>query len=78
VRTSHFVAGELEQAATFAAALRHATLRSGAYAAGDLAHQAVYPMPPASVLNAASAGMLAGVAALQDLMAEDFDLTPVA
>jgi hypothetical protein len=35
-------------------------------------------MPPASVLNAASAGMLAGVAALQDLMAEDFDLTPVA
>jgi thioredoxin reductase len=83
-----FVKGSLEQTAPFAAALGLATLPSGAvevdpfgrtshpgvFAAGDLAHQAVYPMPLASVLNAASAGMLAGVAVLQDLVTDDFAL----
>ena len=83
-----FVAGALEQSAAFAAMLGLTTLpsgcvevdpfgrtsRPGVYAAGDLAHQASYPMPLASVLNAASAGMLAGVAALQDLLADEFGL----
>ncbi len=83
-----FVAGSLEHTAPFAAALGLMTLpsgcvevdpfgrtsRPGVYAAGDLAHQASYPMPLASVLNAASAGMLAGVAALQDLLTDEFGL----
>ena len=87
-----FVAGALEQAAPFAANLGLTMLPSGCvevdpfgrtshpgvYAAGDLAHQASYPMPLASVLNAASAGMLAGVAALQDLIADDFALPAMA
>jgi thioredoxin reductase len=47
------------------------TSRSGVYAAGDLAHLAALPMPLASVLNAASAGLLAAVAAGQDLMANE-------
>jgi thioredoxin reductase len=47
------------------------TNRQGIYAAGDLAHLAALPMPLASVLNAASAGLLAATAAEQDLLAED-------
>ena len=47
------------------------TSRPGVYAAGDLAHLAALPMPLASVLNAASAGLLAAVAAGQDLMADE-------
>jgi thioredoxin reductase len=83
-----FVAGTLEQSAPFAETLGLNMLPSGCievdgfgrtsmrgvFAGGDLAHQAVYPMPLASVLNAAAAGRLAAVAVLQDLVAEDFDL----
>jgi len=47
------------------------TSRQGIYAAGDLAHLAALPMPLASVLTATSAGLLAGTAADQDLLAED-------
>jgi thioredoxin reductase len=47
------------------------TSRPGVYAAGDLAHLAAMPMPLASVLSAASAGLLAAVAAGQDLMADE-------
>lgn len=39
------------------------TSRAGVYAAGDLAHLAALPMPLASVLTAASAGLLAATAA---------------
>jgi len=46
------------------------TSRPGVYAAGDLAHPAALPMPLASVLNAAAAGLLAATAADQDLVAE--------
>jgi thioredoxin reductase len=49
----------------------------GVFAAGDLAHQAAYPMPLASVLNAAAAGGLAAVAVLQELVADDYDLPPM-
>jgi len=48
------------------------TSRSGVYAAGDLAHLAAFPMPLASVLNAAAAGLLAATALDQDLLTEDF------
>jgi thioredoxin reductase len=47
------------------------TGRQGIYAAGDLAHVAALPMPLASVLTATSAGLLAGTAADQDLLADD-------
>jgi thioredoxin reductase len=47
------------------------TSRQGIYAAGDLAHVAALPMPLASVLTATSAGLLAGTAADQDLLADD-------
>jgi len=47
------------------------TSRQGIYAAGDLAHLAALPMPLASVLTATSAGLLAGTAADQDLLADD-------
>ncbi len=86
-----FVAGTLEQSAPFAETLGLNLLPSGCvevdgfgrtsmpgvFAAGDLAHQAAYPMPLASVLNAAAAGGLAAVAVLQELVAEDFDLPPM-
>ncbi|WP_067439045.1 NAD(P)/FAD-dependent oxidoreductase [Nocardioides jensenii] len=41
----------------------------GVYAAGDLAHRSAFPMPMASVLAAAAAGQLAGVACVQQLLA---------
>src|SRR3546814_656796 len=41
----------------------------GVFAAGDLAHRSAFPMPMASVLNAAAAGQLAGVACVQQLLA---------
>jgi len=47
------------------------TSRPGIYAAGDMAHLPSLPMPLASVLNAAAAGLLAGTAADQDLLDED-------
>jgi len=47
------------------------TSRQGIYAAGDLAHLGALPMPLASVLTAASAGLLAATAASQDLLAAD-------
>ena len=47
------------------------TSRPGIYAAGDMAHLPSLPMPLASVLNAAAAGLLAGTTADQDLLAED-------
>lgn len=50
------------------------TSRPGVYAAGDLAHVAALPMPLASVLTAAAAGLLAATAADQDLMALDLGL----
>jgi len=52
------------------------TSRPGIYAAGDLAHPASLPMPLASVLNAAAAGLLAATAADQDLVADDNRLPP--
>jgi thioredoxin reductase len=54
------------------------TSRQGIYAAGDLAHLATLPMPLASALTAASAGLLAATAAEQDLLAEDHGQPAVA
>jgi thioredoxin reductase len=84
-----FVAGTISQSAPFAEQLGLTLLasgcvevdafghtsRPGVYAAGDLAHQATYPMPLASVLVAASAGALAAMAAIQDLLASEMDMT---
>ena len=42
----------------------------GVYAAGDLAHQRELPMPLATVLNAAAAGLTAAAASHRDLLAE--------
>jgi len=80
-----FVAPSFAQAAPFAAQLGLALLPSGAvevdlfgrtsrpgvFAGGDMAHQAVYPMPLASVLNAAASGLVAASALDQELMALD-------
>ncbi|CAB4717836.1 MAG: FAD-binding protein [Actinobacteria bacterium] len=46
------------------------TSRAGVYAAGDLAHVADLPMPMASVLNAAAAGLVAGAAIGADSLAD--------
>lgn len=54
------------------------TSRQGIFAAGDLAHLAALPMPLASVLNAASAGLLAATAAEQDLLTEEHGQPAVA
>lgn len=43
----------------------------GVSAAGDMAHQAVYPMPLASVLSAAASGLVAASTLDQGLMALD-------
>lgn len=48
-----------------------ATSRPGVYAAGDLAHHRDLPMPMASVLTAAAAGLVAAAACDRDLMAAD-------
>lgn len=78
-----FVSTSLEQSAPFAEQLGLTMLASGCvevdlfgrtslpgvYAAGDLAHHSSLPMPLASVLNAASAGMLAATAGDQDEVA---------
>jgi thioredoxin reductase len=45
-----------------------ATSRPGIYAAGDMAHVAALPMPLASVLNAAAAGLVAGSSAHRELL----------
>lgn len=50
------------------------TSRPGIYAAGDLAHMAAWPMPLASVLTAASAGLLAATAADRDLLAGSLEV----
>jgi thioredoxin reductase len=50
------------------------TSRPGIYAAGDLAHMAALPMPLASVLTAASAGLLAATAADRDLLAGSLEV----
>jgi len=50
---------------------RGRTSRPGVYAAGDMAHQPELPMPQASVLTAAAAGLMAGTAVVGDLLAED-------
>jgi thioredoxin reductase len=42
----------------------------GVYAAGDLAHQRELPMPLASVLNAASAGLVAAATCHRELLAD--------
>jgi thioredoxin reductase len=47
------------------------TSRPGVYAAGDMAHVAGLPMPLASVLNAAAAGLVAGSSAHRDLLMEE-------
>jgi thioredoxin reductase len=78
------VTTELAQAAPFAEQLRLETLpsgsvrvdefgrssRPGVYAAGDMAHVAALPMPMASVLTAAAAGLLAATAVDHDLIAD--------
>ena len=46
------------------------TSRPGVYAAGDLAHLRELPMPLATVLNAAAAGLSAGAACHHDLLGE--------
>jgi thioredoxin reductase len=46
------------------------TSAPGVYAAGDLAHQPELPMPLATVLNAAAAGLTAAAACHRDLLAE--------
>jgi thioredoxin reductase len=46
------------------------TSAPGIYAAGDLAHQRELPMPLASVLTAASAGLVAAATCHRDLLAE--------
>ncbi|WP_193607639.1 NAD(P)/FAD-dependent oxidoreductase [Nocardioides lijunqiniae] len=80
-----FVTTTLAQAAPFAEQLGLAMLPSGGieidvmgrtsvpgvYAAGDLAHVAEVPMAFASVLTAASAGLVAGAACVADLLAID-------
>lgn len=48
-----------------------ATSRPGVYAAGDLAHHRDLPMPMASVLTAAAAGLVAGAACDRDLATTD-------
>ncbi|WP_082573287.1 MULTISPECIES: NAD(P)/FAD-dependent oxidoreductase [unclassified Nocardioides] len=48
-----------------------ATSRPGVYAAGDLAHHRDLPMPMASVLTAAAAGLVAGAACDRDLAMAD-------
>jgi thioredoxin reductase len=87
-----FVSPALAQAAPFAAQLSlemlpsgcirvdelGRTSRQGIFAAGDLAHLAALPMPLASVLNAAAAGLLAATAAEQDLLTEDHGQPAVA
>ena len=87
-----FVATEISQAAPFADDLGLAMLPSGCievdpmgrtslpgiYAAGDLAHQAALPMPMASVLTAAAAGLLAATASDKDLLDLDHGLVPPA
>jgi thioredoxin reductase len=80
-----FVAPTFAQAAPFAEQLGLTTLPSGCvqvdqmgrtslagvYAAGDMAHQAGWPGPMATVLVAAASGLLAGTAVDQDLMVLD-------
>lgn len=51
------------------------TSRPGVYAAGDLAHQRELPMPLASVLTAASAGLVAAASCHRDLALADNGLT---
>jgi len=77
-----FVSTQLSQAAPFAEQLGLALLPSGGvevdafqrtsvpgvFAAGDMAHTAVLPMPLASVVTAAAAGMVAGSALVQHLL----------
>lgn len=77
-----FVRATFEQSAPFAAQLGLATLPSGCvevdvmgrtslagvYAAGDLAHQASLPMPLASVLTAAAAGLVAASTVHHELL----------
>ena len=77
-----FVSTQLSQAAPFAEQLGLALLPSGGvevdafqrtsvpgvFAAGDMAHTAALPMPLASVVTAASAGMVAGSAMVQHLL----------
>lgn len=53
-----------------------ATSRTGVYAAGDMAHTRDLPMPMASVLTAAAAGLVAGAACHRDLAVTDAGLTP--
>lgn len=50
------------------------TSRPGVYAAGDLSHTSALPMPLASVLTAASAGLVAAASCHQDLLARELDL----
>ena len=51
------------------------TSRPGVYAAGDLAHQRELPMPLASVLTAAAAGLVAATTCHRDLALADHNLT---
>jgi len=44
---------------------------AGVYAAGDLAHSAGLPFPPAFVIVAAAQGAIAGVAIDRDLLNTD-------
>lgn len=46
------------------------TSRPGVFAAGDLAHLEALPMPMSSVLTSAAAGLVAGSAAVQQLISE--------
>ena len=52
------------------------TSRPGVYAAGDLAHHRELPLPLASVLTAAAAGLVAAASCDRDLALADHGLTP--
>jgi thioredoxin reductase len=80
-----FVAAEFAQRAPFAEQLGLRMLESGAveidamgrtsvpgvFAAGDMAHTAALPMPMASVLTAASSGLIAAAATDGELLTKD-------
>lgn len=52
------------------------TSRPGVYAAGDNAHDPAFPLPPAAVLTAAAAGLVAATGVISDLLSVDHGVDP--
>ncbi len=48
----------------------------GVYAAGDSAHASAFPLPPAAVLTAAAAGLVAATGVIADLLSVDHGVDP--